>query len=216
MWTGVDKPGGKEWFDQPEPPPETKAARVRIANEIVKKWPSTVSQVMGKTRDPATGVTGVADFTKIDRRQLAMSASVLISQLLSQLTGNEVPNISAIPTLKTKEAVKNSTDPAKSESYVDRIDDKVRASLNALMTANPSTDVGKRQMMLSWQEIVNAAYLINRILATPDKAQYGLAGRKIARDARGNITLDGRALNPSVPADAQILNDIMTQGLNPP
>jgi hypothetical protein len=214
MWTGVDKPGGKDWFAQPEPPPKTTVER--ITDEIVKKWPSTVIQVMSKTRDPDRDATGVNDFTKIDRRQLAMEASLLTSQLLKQLTNNVVPNISAIPTLKTKDAVKKSIDPAKSAADVDRVNAEIRTSLNALMTADPSTDAGKHQMMLSWQKIVNAAYLINSIMATPDKAQYGLAGKKIARDARGNITLDGRPLNISNAADAQILHDIMTQGLNPP
>lgn len=215
-WTGVDKPGGKDWFSATEPAPQTKIARQRIADEIIKHWSGTVSQVMAATKDPASGVTGVTDFTKIDKRQLSMSANLLISQLLAKLTNNTVKNIGDVDNLKSSDAVTKSLDPAKAATYVDRINDKLRNALNALMIADPTNDVGRTEALKQWQQVVNAAFLIKQLEAAKPADMYGLAGKKIARDASGNITVDGRVLDRTNPTDAATLNDLASQGLLPP
>ena len=230
MWTGVDKPGGKGWFEksQAAPPQDNSPERIRRAKEIAKLWDKRVIQIKARSRDTSSGTsgaTGVNDFTKIDRRQLSMEANMMVSQILNQLTQGKVPNISKISALKSAPAITPGTtstkiDPAKFNANVDRIEAKIRTALNGLMVADPSEPAGAGQVLRHWQDIINSAYLVNQLMAQPDAEVYGLAGRKIDRVTsgpdKGAIRLDGRILNPDVPADAQIINDIMTQGLNPP
>lgn len=205
-WTGVDKPGGQDWF---KAPPDTPASK-RMAQAIAGQWHNTVAQVLANT--PTAGT----DFTKIDKRQLAEAANLLISQILAKLTDNSVKNISDVADLKSSEAVTKSLDPAEASRAVADIDTRVRTSLNALMIADPSTDAGKTSILDLWETIVNAATQINQVVNSPAASMYGLAGKKIARDAAGNITVDGRVLNRTNPTDAAIINDLASQGLLPP
>lgn len=224
-WTGVEKPGGRGWFEKPgptPPPPDNSPERIRRAKEVANLWGKRVLKVKLNSRDPGGppgGPPGVDDFTKIDRRQLSMEANMMISQILNQLTQGKVPNISKISAIKptvTPGTPSTKLDPAKFNANVDQIEGKIRTALNGLMVADTSKTAGAAQALRHWQDIINSAYLINRIMSQPDADTYGLAGRKIDRDATGNIRVDGRVLDSGVPADAQLLNDIRTQGLEPP
>jgi hypothetical protein len=207
-YTGVDKPGGQDWFKATEPPQETAPARQRMAKAIADQWGNTVAQVKANTKTDS-GV-GVNDFKLIDKRQLSMAANMLISQLLPKLTGGMVQNIDDVVNLKNSDLITKSADPLQASGYVLRIDRKLRTAINALMVADPSTDAGKTDIKKHWQNVVNSAELLTQLKNLKPAAMYGLAGKKIARDASGRITVDGKL------ADAETRAAIAAQGLEPP
>jgi hypothetical protein len=155
---------------------------------------------------------GVNNFTKIDRRQLSMAINKQLSELLNKETGGKIPNLAAINTIDTSKKI----NPTNLNSIKNQVSNELRAVINDLMTADPADNSGRAQVEQIWKKIVDNMAKISEIINEPDAEIYGLAGRKIDRDATGNIRVDGRVLDSRVPADAQLLNDIRTQGLEPP